>query len=378
MKIGILESIFMPAGHEVEFDRLLVDELVAQGHEPVMLVPQKFPFKVKYNADVDYLDGGEVVTYAGAGRLQRLFLSIKREYRRKRWFNSAFKKINENNYDALIIPTGTYRYLRTLLNSDLKKSPVPIFIVFHGINSHEKANFVKYARYCEPYKQIHLKVITLRNDFIEENLANLDLIVPPVFKPIDVAVSGDNLFSHEPLVFGFFGQYRREKGLRPFLNAFTEAIFALPVKLIVQGATATKEDSEDFNRIITEYADCQNIEFLHKPLIGREWQDALLASDVIVAPYANERYLYHWSAMLFTAIGFYKPILQSCEINPEVIAKYRIGEVIDGGNVEKLRKQLESFVGLLSKNPHLYVEGLAMANREFSQSNFVKALLNQQ
>ena len=33
MKIAILESIIMPAGHEVEFDRILVDELNNQGHE---------------------------------------------------------------------------------------------------------------------------------------------------------------------------------------------------------------------------------------------------------------------------------------------------------------------------------------------------------
>ena len=27
MRVAILESILMPAGHEVEFDRILVDEL---------------------------------------------------------------------------------------------------------------------------------------------------------------------------------------------------------------------------------------------------------------------------------------------------------------------------------------------------------------
>ena len=92
MKIAILESIIMPAGHEVEFDRILVDELNNQGHEPVMLVPENFPFKIKYNAKVDYLEGGEVVTYAGSNKFQKLWLSVKRESRRRKWFNSAYKK----------------------------------------------------------------------------------------------------------------------------------------------------------------------------------------------------------------------------------------------------------------------------------------------
>ena len=42
MKIAILESIVMPAGHEVEFDRILVEELKKQGHEPVFFVPEAF------------------------------------------------------------------------------------------------------------------------------------------------------------------------------------------------------------------------------------------------------------------------------------------------------------------------------------------------
>lgn len=375
MKIGILESIFMPAGHEIEFDRLLVDELLAQGHEPVMLVPPKFPFKVKYNAEVDYLCGGEVVTYAGAGRLKRLFLSLKREWRRRRWFNSAFKKIIKKNYDALIIPTGTYRFIRTLVNTDLKNSPVPVYIIFHGINPDEKDDFIKQARRCEPYKQIHLKVITLRDDFEKENLANLELVAPPVYKPLDAGVREEGPSLHEPLVFGFFGQYRREKDLRPFLEAFKKASFNIPVKLVIQSATVTQEDSRDFEKIIAEYEDCTDIRFLDKPLLGKEWQNALLASDVIIAPYANERYMYHWSAMLFTAIGFYKPILQSPETNPEVMARYRIGEVLDIGNVEKLREQLESFVYQLPERLGLYAKDLAKANQEFSQENFVKAIL---
>ena len=47
MKVAVLESIIMPAGHEVEFDRILVDELNRQGHKPIMLVPENFQFKLK-------------------------------------------------------------------------------------------------------------------------------------------------------------------------------------------------------------------------------------------------------------------------------------------------------------------------------------------
>ncbi|MDO4920613.1 MAG: glycosyltransferase family 1 protein [Phascolarctobacterium sp.] len=374
MKVAVLESIVMPAGHEVEFDRILVDELSRQGHEPVMLVPQNFPFKIKYQAKVDYLSGGEVVTYAGADKFQKLLLSVKREYRRKKWFDSAYVMSAAKNYDALIIPTATYRYLRTLLNSDLKNSKIPVYIIFHGINPKEKANFVKQARKCLPYKNIHLKVITLRNDFVNDNLPNVDLIAPPVFKPLDLPVD-KNLTYREPLKLGFFGQYRREKNVRFFLDAFKQAHFTIPVKLIMQGATARTEDSEEFEKIIEEYRAVPGIEFWHKNLIGEEWQRALLGVDVIIAPYAAERYRYHWSAMSFTAIGFYKPILQSPEMNPEVLQNYNVGEAVALDALAAFTKQLENFVNTYPQKHEQYKEGLAEANIAFSHENLLKAIL---
>ena len=38
MRIAILESIVMPAGHEVEFDRILIENMKNQGHQPVFFV----------------------------------------------------------------------------------------------------------------------------------------------------------------------------------------------------------------------------------------------------------------------------------------------------------------------------------------------------
>lgn len=374
MKVAILESIIMPAGHEVEFDRILVDELNRQGYEPMMLVPEKFKFKIKYNAQTGYLDGGEVVTYAGANKLQKLFLSLKREYRRKKWFESAYLKSQQGLFNALIIPTATYRYLRTLLKTNLKNSSVPIYFIFHGINPNEKANFVKYAQKCEKYKNIHLKVITLRNDFVNDNLKNVDLIEPPVFKPVNLKLEKSTKQNKE-LILGFFGQYRREKNVRFFLDAFKKAKFTVPVKLIMQGATARTEDSNEFEKIISEYKNIKNIEFWHKNLIGEEWEKALLSVDIIIAPYAAERYRYHWSAMLFNAIGFYKPILQSPEMNPEVLQKYNVGLAIDTQNKNVFVKQLENFVNNFNENKDKYINDLTRANQEYSHERLIKNIL---
>lgn len=374
MRVAILESIVMPAGHEVEFDRILVEELKKQGHEPVFFVPERFPFKLNYHCDVEYLDGGEVVTYAGAGKIKKLFLSVLRERRRVAWFNAAYQKACAGVCDAIIIPTGTWRYIRTVLHSRLKESPVPVYMIFHGINPHEQPKFEKQARQVERYKHIQLKVITLRNDFQHSGLTNVDLIAPPVFKPQDLPVD-TTLHITPPIKIGFFGQFRKEKNLGFFLEAFTQAHFSVPVELIVQGATAKPEDGELFEQFANEYSSYQNITFWHKNLIGIEWQKALLSVDAIMMPYAAERYRYHWGAMLFTAIGFYKPVLSSPELNPEVLQQFNIGKAVDLTSIPAFTKQLEEFVDDLVHNTDVYQHDLDAANTVYSQERLIQNIL---
>lgn len=375
MRVAILESIVMPAGHEVEFDRILVDELKKQGHTPCFFVPERFPFKFDYKAEVEYLDGGEVVTYAGAGKFKKILLSICREKRRISWFNSAYDKACAGKCDAIIIPTATYRYLRTLRNSKLRESPIPVYFIFHGINPHEQPKFEKQARLCEMYKKIRLKIITLRNDFQNSGLTNIDLIEPPVFKPKDLPVNKHIIFT-PPITIGFFGQFRKEKNLEFFLQAFSRANFSVSVKLIVQGATAKPEDGELFDSITKKYQHYENITFLHKNLIGIEWQKALLNVDAIMIPYAAERYRYHWGAMLFTAIGFYKPVLSSPELNPEVLKKYKVGMVVDTSSVENFTRQLEVFINDLVENSNTYKTNLDAANIEYSHESLIHNILS--
>ena len=374
MRVAILESIVMPAGHEVEFDRILVEELRKQGHDPVFFVPEYFPFKLDYHCDVEYLEGGEVVTYAGAGKLKKIFLSLLREHRRVAWFNSAYHKACAHHCDAIIIPTGTWRYIRTILRSGLKDSPVPVYMVFHGINPHEQPKFEKQAHQVEAYRNIHLKVITLRDDFKDSGLHNIDLIPPPVFKPWELPVNKKLSFK-PPIKIGFFGQFRKEKNLGFFLEAFTKARFSVPVELIVQGATAKPEDGELFEQFARDYQGYKNITFWHKNLIGLEWQKALLGVDAIMMPYAAERYRYHWGAMLFTAIGFYKPVLISPELNPEVLENYTIGQAIQLTSVGDFAQQLETFIDDLTNNTITYQHGLDLANAAYSQERVIQNLL---
>ena len=405
MRVAILESIVMPAGHEVEFDRILINELKQQGHEPVLFVPENFPFKVDYGVDIVYLEGGEVVTYAGASKWKKPFLSILRERRRRSWFTSAAKKIKEHNIDALIIPTGTYRYIKALLDTPLKDSQAAVHVIFHGIGKGEMDRFIKQAHRAKNYKNVYLDVISLRDDMLRPDLPRVRKILPPVFLPsselsgeqqniaVQSAISEQGLESvnssefkttndaanqsvNKPIKLGFFGQFRKEKNIERFIDAFVSLNYDDSVQLVVQGATVKPEDGELFESIIKQYSKYSNIQFIHASLIGKDWDRALLSVDALLLPYGAERYRYHWAAMLFTAIGFQKPVLISPEINPEVLEQYSIGEVLNLDSVNSIGQGIQRFVENLKHNKEQYNQGLIHANEDYSHRALIQSIVN--
>ena len=372
MKIAILESIVMPAGHEVEFDRILVEEMKNQGHEPIFFVPEKYPFKLDYHAKIDYLSGGEAISYAGVSKLKKIYLSIVREKRRVAWFDSACEKAQKGLCDAIIVPTSSWRGMRSLRNSKLKNSPVPVLFMMHGIMPSDRKRFVDGVRSLKQYRNVHVAALGMQTEFPElSDCPNFHTILPPVYIPMDLGVKPEFEF-HEPLRLGFFGQYRREKKLEDFLEAYINGSYTRPVKLMVQGATMHPEDSADFKRIIKKYSGREDIEFLHKGLIGAQWQEKISEIDALLLPYSAKRYLYHWGGMLFTAIGFKKPVVTSDDMNPEVFELFHIGETFASGNLTELKRVLESFVNGFDANVEIYKDALDKASEEFSPEMFAR------
>lgn len=376
MRIAILESIIMPAGHEVEFDRILVEELKKQGHEPVFFVPEHFPFKLDYHCDVEYLEGGEAISYAGVSRLKRLWLSLQRERRRIAWLNSACQKGADGKCDAVIVPTNSWRVMRSIRHSILKNSKVPFLFMFHGIMPKDRQRFGDGVKSLKEYSNVHLGALGLQTEFPElADCPNFHTIMAPVYIPFDLPVTPE-FHVHDPLRLGFFGQYRREKNLDFFLQAFVKANFTTPVTLTVQGATATQVDSDDFERLRNEYANYKNIHFLHKNLLGIEWHQEIMNIDVMLLPYGAERYRYQPSAMLFTAIGYYKPVLQSPEMNPEILQEFNIGEAVKLDSVDVFSKQLEKFVNEFPEKQESYRQGLIKANEKYGQDKLIQCIVH--
>ena len=96
--------------------------------------------------------------------------------------------------------------------------------------------------------------------------------------------------------------------------------------------------------------------------------------DVMLLPYGAERYRYQPSAMLFTAIGYYKPVLQSPEMNPEILREFEVGEAVQLESVDAFSKQLENFVNTFPKRQEAYRRGLVGANEKYGQDKLIKRI----
>ncbi|MDU2063341.1 MAG: glycosyltransferase [Sporomusaceae bacterium] len=381
MRIAVFESIITTGGHEVDFDRLLIEELVVCGHEPILYVPEKFPFQHDYTIPIHYLQGCGV-SYAGVTGLKKNWLSLVREYRRYQWFTQLYREAAAGKFDAIIIPTSTYRYLKGLKRSPLKNSPVPVLFVMHGINPTEKPKVKAALSAFMAQPQIQVAVIHCGGRLFPAANKQIQTIKPPTYKPRDLAIEAaaarqkaKAATGQDELILGFFGQYRREKNLEAFLQLFLDCRFTRPVKCVIQGATVDPADRDDFDRLIDKYGSYKEFQFIHKGLFGREWQEAILAIDALVMPYAAPRYRYHWGGMLFTAIGFQKPVLLSDDINPEVLDSYEIGLAFDATDSAALKQALTEFVNTFDEQEPTYTEELERAAVDFAPNRFVQGVV---
>ncbi len=371
MRIAIFENVMTAGGHEVDFNRILVEEFRALGHEVIFYVPENFKFQLDYQTPVVKIRGNSI-SYTNTRGIHKIIATIKREINRQRWYSQLFYL--QKQFDALIIPTATYRYLRALNHNALKKISVPLIFILHGINPTEAPKFLNAAEKLLPNKNVKMAVISLADDIFGRTLKNINMIYPPTYIPRDLTDAEKNPPRNDILTVGFFGQYRREKKLRDLLDVFVNGKYNRKVQLIVQGSTMHNEDAEDFEKIISKYKNFDGLKFMHKGLIGADWQRAIMNVDALLMPYSAPRYLYHVSAMLFTAIGFGKPVIAGDNLNPEIFATYKIGETFESGDLNDLANVLENFINNFDNSFETYERNLREAGEVFSPNNFAKQL----
>ena len=375
MRLAIFENIMTPGGHEVDFDRIIVEEFRRLGHEVVFYVPEDFRFAFDYGVSVKRLKG-TAINYMNVRGIRKLIWSLRREMHRQSWYKQLYEEAAAGRVDAIVVPTSTWRYQRALARNVLKNSPVPLIFILHGINPGEASKFLRQAGKLLPNPRVRLVVLTFGDSIFGKRLENIHPIFPPAYTPRDVGEIPPQrrLSADEPLSIGFFGQYRREKKLEDFLRVFAAGSYTRPVKLLVQGSTMHPEDAEDFERIMEAWRSDHRMEFLHKGLIGAEWQRAILGVDALLMPYSAPRYLYHWGGMLFTAIGCKRPVVASDDINPEVFRDFHIGETFPSGDMGGLKRVLEDFINRFDERAEGYESELERAAEEFSPENFARRL----
>ncbi len=375
MRVALLEVVAMQGGHEIEFDRLIVQSLRENHHTPIFLVPENSSFKINYGTEVFFLKGGSVIAHSGTSPIKRIVLSVLRAVRRILWFSDAVRVIKKTQCDAVIIPSATPRFIQSILHSQLKFSPVPVHVLVHGLDPKDVRQLVHLAKECLPFPNILISLLTLSPLEELKPLKNVQQIPPQTFTPTQPKDSFA-LEKHSPcLRFGFFGWYRTEKKLDVLLDAFCKAHFSRNVKFVVQAIAQGKTDNTALQRLIKQYESNPAVEFLQKQLISEEWEKALAGVDVVVLPYAAKWHRYKWSAMLFNALGFHKPVLLSEDINPELLRRYRFGETVSLNNPSLLCKELETFVDQFAEKASLYEQALIELNKDFSPKRFIQRVL---
>lgn len=373
MRFAIMESIVGAGGHEIEHDRIIIEQLKALGHEVELYVPQGYRCEYEYNVPVNYLPG-KGVSYVGVSGLKKTLRSLKREFNRIRWYKSIYQLALQNKFDAVIFPTATYRFFRSLNKSILKQSPVPIIFCVLGVTPPEGPAFFREVEKLINCRNIKIVVMSILDNVLGRKLPNVFCVKPAVYALNNITCQPQNK-KDTKLKIGFFGQYRKEKRMEDFLEAFTNCKFKRDLDLVVQTVAIKPEDMTALEVIKTRYKDHPQISFFDKAVYGEEWQDIISSMDALIIPYAAARFRFHGSGMLLTALGQHKPVIIADEVWPELLDEYQIGVTYKTGDKKALTKALEEFVENYDVNEEKYNKELKRIYKDLSPRRFVESFI---
>ena len=262
-------------------------------------------------------------------------------------------------YDAVVFPSMTHRFLRSLKSSALRRSAKPVVFLGYEVQPEFNDLMAKYLGSLPKPNKIKLLMTVIRPEAGDYGLANYRLAPPPAYVPRDVPWRPAP--AEGPLVLGCFGQYRREKNLGGLLDAILGARLDREVKFVIQAMGATERERAEVSELVEAYSGRDpRLVFLTGVLPGAKWQEALLDVHAILLPYAAPRFRWTWSSMVFSAIGYRRPILATGHLNPAVTERFAIGRVCRHGDMGSLVEGLEGLVGDFG-DPEAYRSGLEAA-----------------
>jgi hypothetical protein len=90
-------------------------------------------------------------------------------------------------------------------------------------------------------------------------------------------------------------------------------------------------------------------------------------------PYGARRFLWNWSSMLFSAIGYRRPVLVTDSLNPAVVERFGIGRMARGGDFGALGQALELLAADFD-DPALYRGRLEAAFDYYHPRRLARAL----
>lgn len=371
MRFFIVETRVPSGGHEMEFDRIFIEELRTLGHNVTLALPRNVAPKLDYGVEIYRLSSQAAPLPVKGSLPARLLRSLKSESRRQNIY-AEIANLSEE-YDCVVFPTATYRFLRALRLNKLKNSKKAVVFIVLGATPLEARKILGQARRLKSNENIHSFINTINKDQEPKGEPNVHLVPPPAYIPRGVpwrAAPGNR-----ELVFGFFGLYRREKKLPQLLDGILAAKLTRPVKFHIQAFAGTPLEQEEVEELAKTYGSRDpRLTFLTRSFAGADWQEALLNLDALLLPYDSERFKWHWSGMLFNAIGFSRPVLAAKTINPEVWERFPIGETFSPGDSADFARVLEDFVDNFDANAAKYSQALAAALEYYHPRRLAKSI----
>ena len=368
MKISIIGPAYPYRGGISQYNSLLTNELLSEGHEvnlisfkrmfPNFLYPGKsqkdYNSKIRSNHE-DLIDSLNPITWV------KTFLIIKK-------FNPEILLINWWNPFFSI----AFSSIASLVNRFTK---IKIITICHNVLPHERVLFDKFLTKIY-FKRTHIFITHSAEEKrrVESLIKNSIVITASLptysifeMKKISKEDAKDEIGIEDKRVILFFGLIRPNKGLIYLIKAMPLILKSIDVKLIVVGEFFSESGEKYFDEIKRLGLE-KNVKIINKYIPDEVVGIYYSASDVAIIPYVSGTS----SAVLQTAFGLNKPVICTNVGFADDIEDGKTGFIVKKESPEALAEAVIKFY--TKKLEKQFIKNIKKNRDKFSWKNYIAVL----
>lgn len=174
MRLAVFENPVEQGSYESKLNHMLSQEFLKKGHDVSLYIPLNHIDVVEKDIDIKIINENMPIN-DNSGLFTKV-LSIGDEWKKQKIYKYLYMEIMQKKIDALCMYISNYKMLKSLYNSVLLRSPLPIILIFDKVEAKDNVKFIGEVKKFIENKNIKILVLSFSKELVERRIDNMLLV----------------------------------------------------------------------------------------------------------------------------------------------------------------------------------------------------------